>query len=613
MQAGGTTMNIRYNPFHRFRIDNVLFLVFVGFLTVLITLVMWISYTLSAQTQTRITYHYQQGMLNRLSNEINVQLRSVEQTSLALSLNIPFLNYLTTSGDYYDRNRARLEVSQNYLQPIVNSSTLMQSIQVYMNNPTVTDLSSDVQFLPTSMMEKEAWHAAAEKSDSLWIGEHDVGSPQGGVPVVSFVRRLARDGGPQIGTLVLNVKIKALQQTLNEDLQGAGRLLLDSGGRLLLRTESAPHLTAVTGLLAGIDEDSGFRRVRLSGSEATPSEETDMLMVWTRDYREGWLLVELTPYRDIMRSSVKLASTLAVVGAVALGVAAFVTLYLSRLFTAPVRELLALMNAYSLNRTIRHARVNYRNEFGSLFAGYRRLIERVEELYVSLERQYKAQREAEIHALQANINPHFLYNTLDQVNWMAIEAGQDRISEVLELMGRMFRIGLSNGSSFITLQDELQHTECYLRIQQLKFGDGLSFVIEGGELFTECYIPKLTIQPFVENAVRHGFHGRSAGCIVIKIEPDEDGLLILVIDDGIGLAPDWEAKRYRKTGGYGVRNVKERIEAYFGEPYGVMLTVLPDRAGTQACIRIPLLADIPGSGIDTKERSEPYVENRSGR
>ncbi|MFC0212246.1 sensor histidine kinase [Paenibacillus chartarius] len=600
-----------YNPFHRFRIDNVLFLVFAGFLTLLITLIMWISYTLSARTQTSSTFHYQQGMLNRLGNELNVQLRSVEQTSLALSLNTPFLHYLTMSGDYYDRNRARLEVSQNYLQPLVNSSMLLQSVQVYMNNPTVTDLNSDVQFLPRSMLEDEPWYPSAEKSDSLWVGEHNVGSPQGTVPVVSFVRHLARDGGPQLGTLVLNVKLKALQDTLNEDLQGAGRLLLDSGGRLLLRTESAPHMVAVSGLLADIVKDSGYRRVRLSGADS--SGESDMLMVWTRDYREGWLLVELTPYRDIMRSSVRLAGTLAIVGALALGVAAIVTLYVSRLFTAPVRELLALMKAYSLNRTIRHAQTNYGNEFGSLFAGYRRLIERVEELYASLERQYKAQREAEIRALQAMINPHFLYNTLDQVNWMAIEAGQERISEVLELMGQMFRIGLSNGSSFITLRDELQHTECYLRIQQLKWGEGLSYVIEGGDQFPECYIPKLTIQPFVENAIRHGLHGRSAGLITVRVETEQSGLLIRVTDDGIGLAPDWDAKRYRKTGGYGIRNVKERIEAYFGAPYGIGLTTLPDQAGTEVRIRIPLLADMPESETGVEERSEPDVENRSRR
>jgi two-component system sensor histidine kinase YesM len=604
-------MNRCFNPFYRFRIDYVLFLVFAGFLTVLITLIMWISYTLSAWTQTNNTFHYQQGMLNRLSKELNVQLKSVEQTSLALSMNTSFLNYLALTGDYYTRNRARVEVSQDYLAPIVNSSTLLQSIQVYMNEPTVTDINSDLQFLPRNMLDKEPWYTAAMKSDTLWAGEHNVGSAQGTASVVSFVRQLSRDSGAQLGTLVLNVKQKALQATLNEDRQGSSRLLLDSGGRLLFRTESAPQMSAIAGLLAQINADSGYRRVHLNGAKAPAN--TDMLMVWTRDFREGWLLVELTPYRDIMRSSIKLAGTLAAVGGAALVVASFVTLYLSRLFTAPVRELLVLMNAYSLNRTMRKFPSRYHNEFGSLFAGYRRLIERVEELYASLERQYKAQREAEIRALQAMINPHFLYNTLDQLNWMAIEAGQEQISQVLELMGRMFRIGLSNGDSFITLQDELLHTECYLRIQQLKWGDGLRYSIEGGEPFSDCYVPKLTIQPFVENAILHGLHGRSTGRITVKVEPTEGGLRIRITDDGKGLPPDWNVRKRRKTGGYGIRNVMERIEAIFGAPYGIYLTALPNGMGTEADIRIPLLAEMPGAGAVGEERSDSDVDNRSRR
>ncbi|WP_156157842.1 cache domain-containing sensor histidine kinase [Gordoniibacillus kamchatkensis] len=607
-------MNRMFNPFHRFRIDYVLFFVFAGFVTVLITLVMVISYTLSAGSQTSSTFHYQQGMLNKVSKELNAQLRSVEQASLALSLNQPFLNYLALTGDYYTRNWTRIEVNQNYLTPVVNSSTLLQSIQVYMNDPTLTDVNADVQFLPRSMLSKEPWYAAAEKSDALWVGEHSVGSGQGTVPVVSFVRRLTTQGGAQqLGMLVLNVKLKALQATLNEDQQGASRLLVDSGGRLLFSTASAPRLPAISGLLEQIDADSGYRRVRL-GKEDAPGG-SDMLMVWTRDFREGWLLVELTPYRDIMRSSVKLAGTLAAVGAAALVVASFVTLYLSRLFTAPVRELLALMNAYSLNRTMREFPSRYRNEFGSLFIGYRRLIERVEELYVSLERQYKAQREAEIRALQAMINPHFLYNTLDQLNWMAIEAGQERISEVLELMGRMFRIGLSGGASFITLQDELLHTECYLRIQQLKWGHGLQYAIEGAAPFADCYIPKLTLQPFVENAVLHGFHGRSGGRIAIKVEAAEEGLCIRIADDGKGLAPDWNVHKRRKKGGYGIRNVMERIEAYFGAPYGVRLRTLPDGAGTEVEIRIPLLAEMPDAGAahGAEERSDSDVDDRGRR
>ncbi len=133
---------------------------------------------------------------------------------------------------------------------------------------------------------------------------------------------------------------------------------------------------------------------------------------------------------------------------------------------------------------------DYRNEFGVLFSGYRKLIDRIQQLYVSLEDQYKRQRSAEIKALQAMINPHFLYNTLDQLNWMAIEAGQDRMSRILELMGTMFRIGLSNGESLITLREELLHTECYLKIQQLRWEEGLTVEIDVPEQLQHFFYPQ---------------------------------------------------------------------------------------------------------------------------
>jgi two-component system sensor histidine kinase YesM len=583
-----------FNPFHRFRIDYVLFIVFAGFVALLITLVMGISYTLSARTQTSSTVYYQIGMLNQLNKELTLQLKSIEQTSLAMSLNTSLLDYVALKGDNYTRTRARIDIGQNYLQPIVNSSTSLLSIQVYMDDPTLSDERADVQYLPRSRLQQEPWYASAEKSDFLWIGEHTGYSSQGSAPVVSFARKLITPAGANLGLLVLNVKVKALQSVLSEDRQGAKRLLLDSGGRLMFRTESAPMLADITSLLAKLTTDSGDERVRLKEGGGGQTGGSDVLMVWTREFPDGWMLVELTPWRQISGSSLRLAEILALVGAIALIVASFVTLYLSRNFTAPVRELLALMNAYSINRTMQPFPSRYRNEFGSLFSGYRRMIERVEELYASLERQYKAQREAEIQALQAMINPHFLYNTLDQLNWMAIEAGHDRISQVLELMGRMFRIGLSGGESFITLQDELLHTECYLRIQQLKWGVALQYTIEGGERFAACYIPKLTLQPFVENAVLHGLHGRSGGRIGIEVYGEQDGVRIRIVDDGIGLPPDWNTRKRRKTGGYGIRNVMERIEAYFGASYGITLTALPAGGGTEVTIRIPLLREKPG-------------------
>ncbi|MFD2611414.1 cache domain-containing sensor histidine kinase [Paenibacillus gansuensis] len=593
---------LRVNPFRRYRIDYVLFLSFAVFIALLIAVISGVSYYLSARDQAASTSFYQQGMLKELNKQLAIQLRTVEQTSLALSQNSAFLNYMNLKGDYYPRNKARMDVSQDYLNPIVNSSPFLHSIEVYMDEPTVIDTMSDVQFLPREYMKEQAWYPLVEKADFVWIGGREAGASQGNLPVLSFVRHISSNSNPNLGYLVMNVKLKALQQLLSGDKSAAHRMVIDGGDRLLMSTRPVPYHKELEQLMEHIEGESGYKHNHLAKESLHP--EKDLLMVWTKSFQEGWQLVELTPWRDITRGSIKLAKTLVLVGGASVIAALFFTLFLARNFTAPIRQLLTLMSAYSVGRQIKEFPETYRNEFGSLFGGYRKLIERIEELYASLERQYKAQREAEIKALQAMINPHFLYNTLDQLNWMAIEAGQNRISHVLELMGRMFRIGLSNGESFIPLDDELAHVECYLQIQQLKWEEGLSYSVEIDDGLRELLIPKLTLQPFVENAILHGFHGRLTGAVHIRITGQGEGVLCRITDNGTGIPPDWNKMRRRKTGGYGIRNVMERVQAYFGPSYGITIDRRAE-GGTEVLIFIPRIVQQLELGGDE------HVENRN--
>lgn len=206
------------------------------------------------------------------------------------------------------------------------------------------------------------------------------------------------------------------------------------------------------------------------------------------------------------------------------------------------------------------------------------------------------------------INPHFLYNTLDQLNWMALGAGQDKMSEILELMGRMFRIGLSNGESLVTIHDELLHAGCYMQIQQLRWEEGLTVVTHVPAELELYYIPKMTLQPFIENAIMHGFDGRSEGTICITAVQENEAIIFTVSDDGVGLRNNWNSGEKRSTGGYGIRNVTERFEAFFGADYGINIHDNDAGSGVTVTIRIPLLNDndIDGLGKPTEGMPRAY-------
>ena len=202
------------------------------------------------------------------------------------------------------------------------------------------------------------------------------------------------------------------------------------------------------------------------------------------------------------------------------------------------------------------------------------LIERSESLFNSLIKQHKRQRNAEIKALQANIYPHFVYNTLDQLNWSAIEYGYDDMS-------KMLRIGLSSGESIITMKDEITYLNYYLQIQQIQMEGHLQCDFDVPDEVLHYFIPKLTFQPFFENAIIHGFQGRRKGKVGLEIEEAGDYLVIKILDDGVGSETFDRKPSKFQTGGYGIRNVVERLDVYFGRKAKV---TIQNRRGGHCCI-----------------------------
>ncbi len=454
-----------------------------------------------------------------------------------------------------------------------------------------------MKFIEHDLIKEEDWYnPAIENNDFGWIGEHEIRTAQGEKQVISFIRKVYSAAGDYRGLLLLNIKASSIKKLIESHNPSANRILLDSGGRLvtMIGSESMSQ-DRIKAYLANINSDSGYMKTEaVSGGSADSSE---YLMVWAKRFNRDWTLIESTPWEEITGGSFRLAIVLLLAGGSAMLIALCFNLFFSRQFVKPIGLLLQEMSRNSVNVNKINLPAGYRNEFGALFAGYRKLLERIQELYASLEDQYRRQKEAEIKALQAMINPHFLYNTLDQLNWMAIAGGQEKMSTILELMGKMFRIGLSNGESVISIRDELLHMECYMQIQQIRLGEQFALRVDVPESIQDLYIPKLTLQPFIENAIMHGFHGKKEGLIEVCAEITKDAVVVFrITDNGIGLRDDWQQPKKRKTGGYGIRNVRERIDIYFGGGYGLELKPNTDGPGTTVLIRIPVLNNIEGQG-----------------
>ncbi len=215
-------------------------------------------------------------------------------------------------------------------------------------------------------------------------------------------------------------------------------------------------------------------------------------------------------------------------------------------------------------------------------------------------REQKQLRKAEFELLQAQINPHFLYNTLDTIVWSAEAGNQKQVVKMVGSLSDFFRSSLNKGKEIVTIRDELQHVRSYLEIQQIRYQDILKYEIDVPEELFDYQIPKITIQPIVENALYHGIKNkRGGGTIVVSGKDEGETMLIQVKDDGKGMKPerlkeinkDLSGDKLENTAIYGLYNVNERIRLSFGEEYGINVESTYE-VGSCISIRLPKILNI---------------------
>lgn len=223
----------------------------------------------------------------------------------------------------------------------------------------------------------------------------------------------------------------------------------------------------------------------------------------------------------------------------------------------------------------------------------------IRELLNAKIREQENLKKAELRALQAQINPHFLYNTLDTIVWLAEANKPDQVIEIVKALSSFFRIALSKGKDWISLQQEVEHVRSYLAIQKMRYRDILEYEIEVEEELLDSMILKLTLQPLVENALYHGIKTkRDGGKIVVRAKRmGKDKVLLAVQDDGVGFTPyklaqiqevltEDSSETTMGEGGFGLENVHKRIQLYYGKQYGLFIQS-QYRGGTQVSVIIP--------------------------
>lgn len=567
------------NPFKEYPIRNVFFFAFASLIMLLLAVFVLVSYKVSVAEMQKNTSFYQQNLLGKINEQISMQKQSVEQVTIALSRNEDLQNYLQGTKDSYESFQLISEINTSFFNTMF-SIPIVDTVDVYVEAPPLRAQQGSIRYFSFNDYQSIDWLQPMKHADSAWLTKHSISSPQGDISVISFARKVYKRNGTVAAMVVVNTKTDRFLELMNGEVDSRDRLLIDSSHNIIAYNGSKD----VNEYLSVFNELSNDEKVNLhvNGSSRQGKE----FIVWSKLMNSEWILIEVTPWNDIISGSVKLAQLLLFISLITIGLIVILTYYLSRQFIKPINHLLQSMNDFSLKEREPQLPDDYRNEFGTLFRGYYKLNSRIKGLYSDLEEEYQHKRKAELDALQANINPHFLYNTLDQLNWMAIEEGQEKISQVLELMGRMFRIGLSKGEALIPLRDELVHLESYIQIQQIRLEGNLDYQIFIPEKYLHYYIPKLTLQPFIENAIIHGLRGQQQAMISIKLYDAGEMVYIIIQDNGIGFSKDQLSKRRTADGGYGIKNVQDRLSAHFGASSSISIKSQVGE-GTTVFVKIP--------------------------
>lgn len=268
----------------------------------------------------------------------------------------------------------------------------------------------------------------------------------------------------------------------------------------------------------------------------------------------------------------------------------------SWLFAEPANRLARAMGEFEKEaENFQFAAVSGTREISALSASFGHMVVRIQKLMEQVREEEISLRKTELNALQAQINPHFLYNTLDSIAWMCEEERTKEAVEMVEALAQLFRISISKGHELITLEKEVQHARNYLKIQNYRYKNQFTYHFEVEESCLSYLCNKITLQPIIENAIYHGIDRMvDEGSISIRICEEAQAIRMTVTDNGVGMTPQQcEEILCRDAGdrtGIGIKNVNDRIRIYFGEEYGLCITSELDE-GTEVEIRIPKIRE----------------------
>lgn len=585
--------------FGRFKsIQSTMMLSFSGLMAVAVLIFLMIALNFTSQTIYENSNNYTSQIVRQVNYDIDAYIDYMENISSVMAKSGDISLYL------FEEEQSEEDIEEERERILTQFNTIMESREDIYNVAAVAENGryimnrGEEDLTPYIDIRKLDWYQAAMESPtgiavSSSHVQNAIKSSYKWVITLSRVLVNNRTGAKE-GLFFIDLNYSAISDLCNNNTIGNKGYIfvLDDKGNVIYH----PKQQLMYGGLhtEHIEEIMACEKDSLTVRDGTERK----LYTLSRSQKTGWTVVGAAYTSELLKNN-KQARMLYILAAAILILAVFsISSILSREITKPLRRLSESMSRVEKGEFDRaNVDVTMENEIGSLGKSYNLMTERIHTLMEENVYEQKQKRKSELKALQAQINPHFLYNTLDSIIWMS-EAGQsDEVVEMTSALAKLLRQSISNDHEQVELGQEMEYVKNYLTIQKMRYQDKLEYTIEVDPQVRHVMIVKLVLQPIVENAIYHGIKYKgSKGTLRIRAFAESEDVCIVIEDNGIGMDDTAlniifdETQKIHKQNGVGVPNVQKRLKLYYGDKYGITYESKVG-IGTRATIRIPQRGD----------------------
>ncbi|WP_018930376.1 sensor histidine kinase [Gracilibacillus lacisalsi] len=551
-------------------------------------------------------------LLNESANKLSGVIQNIREAGTFIAIDRTVVDMFENTGTTpYEALVERNEL-KNLANNVASLKQEVYSVEIYTDRFQEYSYLYDYNVQPQSNLTEQEWFEPfIENVDNGWVPRHT--DELMDREMISYVHRILNQRSETVGYIKVNVLAENfLEYLVDMDLYDEINepfILLNTGGRIIAETHSREEYPILNDITVSVESEI-YERLIPEYDELTDhhqlikKDNEYYLLLISRPNYEQWRLVQVIPVDGLYAETQELGVHVLVIGLIAILLSIPIVYGIGKWITKPISHMVKAMRKVEKGEFDVQVKSHFVEEYDILGKNFNQMTNELSELLEKLEEENANRREAEMRALQSQIMPHFLYNTLDMIKWKSLDHDAEDVGEMVNKLSKMLRIGLSGGLKFIRLRDELDHAKCYIDIQKQRQPQAIDYKVRVPAYMKDYYVPKIILQPFIENSIKHGYHNAGSKRMEITVLGEmcgkNDCIKLTVKDNGTGLPDNWS---FSNVKGIGIQNVRERIAMYCGEQFDVDI-YNHEKGGVVVEIRVPIYEAQPATQPQTNESGE---------